>query len=94
TERYMRRPQYNEAGYREGAPVSHADKLKGNLLIVHGTTDDNVHWQNTVQFVDALQGAGKKFETMFYVNKNHGIGGGTTRVHLFEMITGFLLKNL
>lgn len=94
TERYMQRPKDNEEGYKESAPVTHASKLKGNLLIVHGTTDDNVHWQNTVQFVDALQKAGKQFETMYYVNKNHGISGGNTRVHLFDMITNYILEKL
>ncbi len=94
TERYMQRPQDNEEGYQESAPTTHASKLKGNLLVIHGTTDDNVHWQNTVQFVDALQKEGKQFQTMFYVNKNHGIAGGTTRVHLHDVITNFLLEKL
>lgn len=94
TERFMGTPQDNPEGYAESAPLTHAGLLKGKLLVVHGTTDDNVHWQNSVQFVDALQKANKQFETMFYVNKNHGIGGQQTRVHLFEMITEFLLKNL
>lgn len=94
TERFMRTPQDNPEGYAESAPITHAGLLKGKLLLVHGTTDDNVHWQNSVQLIDALQKEGKQFEQMFYVNKNHGIGGQSTRVHLFEMITEFLLKNL
>ncbi|OGU64052.1 MAG: hypothetical protein A3G43_05440 [Ignavibacteria bacterium RIFCSPLOWO2_12_FULL_56_21] len=94
TERFMGTPQENPEGYAESAPATHAGLLKGNLLVVHGTTDDNVHWQNTTQFVDALQKAGKQFRTMFYVNKNHGIGGGTTRVHLFQMLTDYLLEKL
>ncbi|MBI2618796.1 MAG: S9 family peptidase [Ignavibacteriales bacterium] len=94
TERYMQRPQDNEEGYHESAPLTHAEKLKGRLLIVHGTTDDNVHWQNTTAFVNALQSEAKQFETMFYVNKNHGIRGRETRTHLFEMITKFLEENL
>jgi dipeptidyl-peptidase-4 len=94
TERFMQRPQDNPDGYRDSAPVTHAEKLKGNLLIVHGTTDDNVHWQNSTELVDALQEAGKQFQTMFYVNKNHSIGGGNARVHLHEMLTNFLLEKL
>jgi dipeptidyl-peptidase-4 len=61
---------------------------------VHGTTDDNVHWQNSAQLVDALQKAGKQFQTMFYVNKNHGIRGGNTTQHLYTMMTEYILKNL
>ena len=93
-ERYMGLPQENPDGYKESSPITHAGKLKGNLLIVHGTTDDNVHWQNTMQLVDALQKAGKQFRTMFYVDKNHGIAGGNTRVHLFEMLTDFIVERL
>jgi len=94
TERFMQRPQDNEIGYRESAPVTHAAKLKGKLLLVHGTTDDNVHWQNALQLSDALQKAGKHFETLYYVNKNHGITGGNTRIHLHEQMTRFLNQNL
>ncbi|MBI3587236.1 MAG: alpha/beta fold hydrolase [Ignavibacteriales bacterium] len=94
TERYMLRPQDNEEGYKESASITHAAKLKGNLLVVHGTTDDNVHWQNSVQFIDALQKADKHFQTMFYANKNHGIRGGNTSTNLFEMITDYILEKL
>ena len=94
TERYMGLPAENPDGYRESSTLSYVDRLKGNLLIAHGTTDDNVHWQNTMQLVDALQKAGKHFDIQFYVNKNHGITGGNTRVHLFETITKYLLEKL
>lgn len=94
TERFMQRPQDNEEGYRESASVNHAEKLKGNFLLIHGTTDDNVHWQNAVQLADALQKADKHFETVYYANKNHGISGGNTRAHLFEIVTRFLDEKL
>ncbi len=94
TERYMGLPKDNEEGYRDSSPITYADQLKGHLLIIHGTTDDNVHWQNTAQLVDALQKAGKQFQTTFYVNKNHGIAGGNTREQLFDTITDYLLANL
>jgi len=94
TERFMGLPKDNVEGYRESSTLTHARKLKGNLFIIHGTTDDNVHWQNTVQLVDALEKAGKHFRTLFYPNRNHGIRGGNTRLHLFEMITDYLLEKL
>lgn len=94
TERFMRRPVDNPDGYRESAPTTHAGKLKGNLLLIHGSTDDNVHWQNSAVLGDELQKAGKQFQTMFYANKNHGIGGTGTRTHLFELITNYILEKL
>jgi len=94
TERYMRTPQENADGYDNNAPEKMADKLKGNLLLIHGTADDNVHFQNAVMLTDALIKADKQFESEYYPNKNHGIGGGITRLQLFRRITNFLLKNL
>jgi dipeptidyl-peptidase-4 len=94
TERYMDTPQNNPKGYEESAPVTHAGKLKGKLLLVHGTEDDNVHFQNSASLVNELQKANKQFQTMYYPHRNHGIGGGNTRVHLFTMITDFILGNL
>jgi dipeptidyl-peptidase 4 len=94
TERYMGLPKDNPDGYKESSTLGYADKLKGNLFIIHGTTDDNVHWQNTVQLVDALEKAGKQFRTMFYPNRNHSIRGGNTRLHLFEMMTSYILEKL
>ncbi|MEK6571163.1 MAG: prolyl oligopeptidase family serine peptidase, partial [Bacteroidota bacterium] len=81
-------------GYEESAPVTHAKKLKGKLLIIHGTADDNVHWQNTVTMVNELIKEGKQFETAFYPGGMHGIGGGKIRVQLFTKITNFILNNL
>ncbi len=94
TERYMLTPQENPEGYEESAPLTHAAKLKGNLLEIHGTADDNVHWQNTVSMVNALNQAGKQFETAFYPGGLHGIGGGKLRAQLFTRITNFILDKL
>ncbi|RDC65356.1 S9 family peptidase [Adhaeribacter pallidiroseus] len=94
TERYLKRPQENAAGYDENSPVTHVDKLKGKYLLIHGTGDDNVHFQNAVAMEDALIKANKQFESFYYPNRNHGISGGNTRLHLYTMMTNFLLKNL
>lgn len=96
TERYMSTPQQNEEGYTEGAPQTHADSLRAgqSLLLAHGDFDDNVHFQHTVQMVDQLQSAGKQFQFMMYPKKDHSIAGGTTRLHLFRMLTTFIDDHL
>jgi len=94
TDRYMRTPQENEKGYDENAPVKMVDKLKGKFLLVHGTADDNVHFQNSAMLLDALINADKEFDSEFYPNKNHGIYGGNTRYHLYKRMTDFVLNNL
>jgi dipeptidyl-peptidase-4 len=94
TERYLKRPQENPAGYDENSPVTHAAKLKGNYLLIHGTGDDNVHFQNSVSMEEALIQANKQFESFYYPNKNHSISGGNTRLHLYTLMTDFLRKNL
>ncbi len=94
TERYQRTPQENPRGYDDNSPVNHVDKLKGNLLLVHGTGDDNVHFQNSVALEEALIKANKQFQSFYYPNRNHGIYGGNTRLHLYQMMTNFLEKNL
>jgi dipeptidyl-peptidase-4 len=94
TERFMRTPAENGNSYDENSPVNHIDKIKGNYLLIHGTADDNVHFQNSVEMVDMLIRKGKKFDSEFYPNKNHGISGGTTRVHLYDRMTRFLTENL
>lgn len=94
TERYLKRPQENAAGYDENSPVTHATKLRGPFLLVHGTGDDNVHFQNSVAFEDALIAAGKQFQSFYYPNRNHGIYGGNTRLHLYQMLTNFVETNL
>jgi dipeptidyl-peptidase-4 len=94
TERYMQRPQDNASGYDDNSPINHVDKLKGNYLLIHGMADDNVHYQNAVEMSAALIKANKQFTEMMYPNKNHGIYGGNTRLHLYTLMTDFILKNL
>jgi dipeptidyl-peptidase 4 len=94
TERFLRTPQENAAGYDENSPVTYAKNLKGNFLLVHGTGDDNVHFQNSISLEDALIKANKQFQSFYYPNRNHGIYGGVTRLHLYTMMTNFLEKNL
>ncbi len=94
TERYMLTPKENPEAYEESAPLTHAKKLKGNLLIIHGSSDDNVHWQNTVSMVNELIKEGKQFDTAFYPGGMHGIGSGKVRVQLFTKITNFILGGL
>ncbi|WP_452221768.1 S9 family peptidase [Lacinutrix salivirga] len=94
TERYMTTPQENASGYDENSPINHVDKLKGDFLLIHGTADDNVHVQNTMRMVEALIQADKQFEWMIYPDKNHGIYGGNTRLHLYKKMTNFIDKTL
>lgn len=94
TERYMRTPEENPEGYDENAPEKMVDQLKGKLLIVHGTGDDNVHFQNAVMLVDALIRANKEFDSEYYPNRHHGISGGNTKYHLYTKMTDFILNNL
>ena len=94
TERYMTTPQENPSGYDENSPINHVDKLKGDFLLIHGTGDDNVHVQNTMRMVEALIQADKQFEWMIYPDKNHGIYGGNTRLHLYKKMTNFIDKTL
>lgn len=94
TERYMRTPAENEEGYREGSPINYADEVKGHYMLVAGTGDDNVHFQNSVEFVSALEKAEKPFSLMIYPDKNHGISGGNTRLYLFTRLTDFITNNL
>ena len=93
TERYMQTPEEN-SGYDENSPITHVDSLKGNYLLIHGTGDDNVHFQNSIEMVTALQKANKQFDFMMYPNKNHGIYGGNTRLHLFQKLTDYVEENL
>ena len=90
TERYMGLPKENEEGYKKSSPVNFAPNLHGNLLEVHGTSDDNVHMQNTIQMVNAFINAGKQFNLMLYPRKTHGIAGFQARTHLFHMIENHL----
>lgn len=94
TERYLQRPQENSSGYDDNSPNSHAEKLKGKYLLIHGTGDDNVHFQNAVTLQNELIKNGKQFESFYYPDKKHGIGGRKTRIHLYNMMTEFILNNL
>ena len=94
TERYMGLPKDNEAGYKDSSPVNFAADLHGQLLEVHGTSDDNVHVQNTIQMVNNLIEAGKQFRLMVYPGKTHGISGFKTQSHLFHMIDDYFLETL
>jgi len=94
TERYMQTPQENASGYDENSPINHVDKLKGHYLLVHGSADDNVHVQNTMEMISALVKANKQFDLFIYPDKNHGIYGGNTRYHLYKKMTDFILDNL
>jgi dipeptidyl-peptidase-4 len=95
TERYMTTPQENASGYDDNSPITHVDEFqKGDYLLIHGSADDNVHVQNTMQLIEALVQANKKFEWRIYPDKNHGIYGGNTRLHLYNVMTDFLMKQL
>lgn len=94
TERFMRTPQENALGYDDNSPINHVEKLKGNYFIIHGSGDDNVHVQNTMEMISALVKADKDFDQFIYPNKDHGIYGGNTRNHLFRMMLEYTLKNL
>ena len=94
TERYMSTPQENASGYDDNSPLSHVGTLKGKYLLVHGSADDNVHVQNTMRLIEALVQANKQFDWAIYPDKNHGIYGGNTRLHLYTKMTNFIKENL
>lgn len=94
TERYMRTNKENEKGYENNSPVNFAELLKGNYLLVHGNSDDNVHFQHAAEMANALIKHGKQFDTYFYPNRNHGIYGGGARKHLFTKMTNFIKEKL
>lgn len=94
TERFMRTPQENNGGYENNSPINFVKGLKGNYLLIHGSADDNVHYQNTMDMISALVKANKQFDMFIYPNKNHGIYGGNTRVHLYNMMTNYLKEKL
>ena len=96
TERYMRTPQENSKGYDNNSPINFTDKIKGKYLIIHGTADDNVHFQNSVQMIKALVKSNIDFESAYYPDKNHGISGGldNTTFHLWNKMTNWILENL
>ena len=94
TERYMQTPQENASGYDDNSPINHVSKLKGNFLLIHGTSDDNVHVQNSMQMIEALVQANKQFDWAIYPDKNHGIYGGKTRIQLYNKMTNFIKEKL
>ena len=94
TERYLQTPQENAIGYDDNSPINHVSKLKGNFLLIHGTADDNVHVQNSMQMIEALVQANKQFDWAIYPDKNHGIYGGKTRIQLYNKMTTFIKEKL
>lgn len=94
TERYNGLPDENKAGYDAGSPLSYVDRMRGRLLLVHGTGDDNVHYQNSESLINGLVKADKQFDLMSYPNRTHGIFGGNTSVHLRTMLTNFIDETL
>lgn len=94
TERFMRTPKENGDGYDAGSAIKRAPKMHGNLLLIHGTADDNVHLQNMAEYSEALVQAGVQFDEHIYINRNHGISGGNTRNHLMNRVANFFLRNL
>ena len=94
TERFMRTPQENFDGYAKTSPIELADKLQGKLLLIHGTADDNVHFNQTMIYAEALVQAGKQFDMHIYKDRDHSIRGGNTRYHLYTKMANFLMENL
>lgn len=94
TERFLGLPKDNAKGYDENSPINYTNQLKGNYLLIHGTADDNVHFQNSVEMVTSLQKANKAFDFMMYPDKNHGISGGNSRLHIYTLMTNFILEKL
>jgi dipeptidyl-peptidase-4 len=94
TERFMRQPKENKSGYEDNSPVNFVKNIKGKYLIIHGSTDDNVHLQNTMEMVNAMVSNNIPFDMMIYPNKNHGIAGGFTRFHIYSKILKFVKENL
>lgn len=94
TERYLQTPQLNASGYDDNSPSTYANKLQGNFLLIHGTGDDNVHFQNSVVLQDALINAGKQFTSFYYPDKHHGIQGPQTKYHLYTLMLNYVQENL
>jgi dipeptidyl-peptidase-4 len=94
TERFMRTPNENNDGYDKNSPINFVSQLKGKYFLIHGSGDDNVHYQNTMEMINALVKANKQFDLFIYPNKNHGIYGGNTRNHLYNMMLNYTLENL
>jgi len=94
TERFMRTPQQNKQGYDSGSPIALANRLEGDLLLIHGTSDDNVHFQNSVEYTRALIEAGKHFDMFFFPDKDHSIRGENARKYLYEKVIDYFKRSL
>jgi dipeptidyl-peptidase 4 len=94
TERYMHTPQENASGYDDNSPINYTKNLKGKYLLIHGSADDNVHLQNTMEMMTSLIQANKQFDSQIYPDCNHGIYGGMTRIQLFNKMSNFIYENL
>jgi dipeptidyl-peptidase-4 len=94
TERYMKQPQDNPEGYEDSSPINFVDGLEAPFFLVHGTSDDNVHMQNSMRLIEKLINNGKDFELMLYPGKLHGISGNTARIHLYRQLTAFFDEHL
>ena len=86
--------QVNASGYDDNSPINFVDKLKGKYLLIHGSGDDNVHYQNTMEMINAMISANKQFDYAIYPERNHGIYGGNTRFHLYTKMTNFIMEKL
>jgi dipeptidyl-peptidase 4 len=94
TERFLRRPKENGAGYRDHSPINMVDGFNGKLLLIHGTADDNVHFQNTMEYADRMIQAGKQFDMFVYPNQNHSIRSGNANLHIYTMMSNYVLNHL
>jgi dipeptidyl-peptidase-4 len=94
TERYMRTPKENPDGYDDNSPLTHVEKIKGDYLIIHGSADDNVHLQNTMEMTERMVQSNVKFDMAVYTNRDHGIRGGNTSLHLYTKMTDWLKEKL
>lgn len=94
TERFLQTPQENPEGYDENSPATYAANLKGKFLLIHGTGDDNVHFQNSVALQDALIAAGKQFTSFYYPDRAHGIRSRNAQLHIYTLMTNYILENL
>jgi dipeptidyl-peptidase-4 len=94
TERFLRKPAENPAGYDENSPIQFTKNIKGNYLLIHGTGDDNVHWQNSAEMINAMIKSGVRFDSEVYPNRNHGIGDRYAQYHLFRRMAEYVIEKL
>jgi dipeptidyl-peptidase-4 len=94
TERFLRKPADNPKGYDDNSPINFVKNIKGNYLLIHGTGDDNVHWQNSAEMMNAMIQAGVKYDSEVYPNRNHGIGDRAAQYHLYRRMTEFVIQKL